>query len=70
MKPIDFIIISTLFMGALSQHVQSQTIRYPKEVKAIYDKADQAAQLTKQQQPIIGIPASDNTQTEVSKVEP
>ena len=69
MKPIDFIIISTLFMGALSQHVQSQTIRYPKEVKAIYDKADQAAQLTKQQQPIIGIPASDNTQTEVSKVE-
>lgn len=50
-------------------HPHAQTIKYPQEVKTVYNYADQAAELTTQHCPIIGIPTTDNTESEVSAVQ-
>lgn len=67
MKFLHFLLYSAGFMTATC--LQAQDIVYPNEVKQIYDDADAAIVLTKQQKPIIGVPAGFGQQAQLRDVE-
>ena len=66
---LTLIFYALLYISGNICSVTAQTIKYPTEVKALYDAADKAAGLTKDSRPVIGVPTTPDIQTEVAAVE-
>ena len=63
------VIYALLSMSGSICHVAAQSIKYPTEVKELYNTADKAAMLTKYPRPVIGVPTTPDTKAEVAAVE-
>ena len=63
------VIYALLSMSGSICHVAAQSIKYPTEVKELYNTADKAAVLTKYPRPVIGVPTTPDTKAEVAAVE-
>lgn len=63
------VIYALLSMSGSICHVAAQSIKYPTEVKELYNTADKAAMLTNYPRPVIGVPTTPDTKAEVAAVE-